>query len=139
LVTAAEGTASNTPGVAAVRTVQDRVGEKREDNPGVNNDGRKKLAAGQSIKVGCKFAFSLQTKVMEPGVLLVRVCGKEDVDANGQPAHPNLHVPKSEELHETEDWVYERLLSGLSPPGTTITGMVFSYVVVAALLEMLRP
>jgi hypothetical protein len=131
LVKAVEGTASNIPGVAAVRKVQDHVGEKQEDNPGVKKDRRKKVAAGQSIKVGCKFTFSLQTKDSEPGVLLVRVCEKEHVDANGQPAHPHRMCPNLSE--DTKDWVYEKLLSG-TPARTIIDGTIFSCAICSCLV-----
>jgi hypothetical protein len=87
---------------------------------------------GQSIKVGCKFAFSLQTKDLEPGAPLVRVCEKEHVDANGQQAHPKRMCPNLSNV--SKDWVYERRLSGPNPAGTSITGTVFSYTVCSCLV-----
>jgi hypothetical protein len=56
---AAEGTAANKAGVAAAGKVQDHLGEKQEEKPGVEKDRCKKLVARQSIKVSYKFTFNL--------------------------------------------------------------------------------
>jgi hypothetical protein len=119
LVRVAEGAAPDT-GVAAVRNVQD--GEEQV-NTAVKKETRKKMAAGQSIKIGCKFVFSLRTTDAESEVLLVRVGVKEHVDANGHLAHPEHK--RTYLSNVAKDWVYEKLLSG-TPARTIIDGMVFS-------------
>jgi hypothetical protein len=78
LVRGVEGAAPDT-GVVAVRNVQD--GEDQV-NTAVKKERRKRVAAGQSIKIGCKFVFSLRATDAESEVLLVRVGVKEHVDAN---------------------------------------------------------
>jgi hypothetical protein len=115
LVRGAVGAAPDA-GIAAVRNVQD--GEEQ-----VKKERRKKVAAGQSIKIGCKFVFSLRTTGAESEVLLVRVGVKEHVDANRHLAHPEHK--RTNLSNVAKDWVYEKLLSG-TPARTIIDGMVFS-------------
>jgi hypothetical protein len=118
LVRGAEGAAPDT-GVAAVRNVQD--GEDQV-NTAVKKERRKRVPAGQSIKIGCKFVFSLRATDAESEVLLVRVGVKEHVNANGHLAHPeHKHANLSD---EAKDWVYEKLLSG-TQARTIIDGAAF--------------
>jgi hypothetical protein len=107
-------------GVAAVRNVQD--GED-QFNTAVKNERHKKVAEGQSIKIGCKFVFSLRITDSESEVLLVRVGVKEYVDANGHLAHPELK--RTNLSDEARIGVYEKLLSG-TPARTIVDGTVFS-------------
>jgi hypothetical protein len=58
LVKAAAGAAPDATGVAAVRNLHGHDGEKLEDATAVKKERRKKLAAGQSIKVGCNFELT---------------------------------------------------------------------------------
>jgi hypothetical protein len=106
LVKAAEGKAPKTPTITAVQKVPINDGVKQEGK----KDRRKKLVAGQSIKVGCKFVLNFRTTNAEPNVLIVRVADKDHVDENGHPAHPQRKRPNLS--NEAKDWVYEKLLSG---------------------------
>jgi mRNA-degrading endonuclease RelE of RelBE toxin-antitoxin system len=128
----AEGKAPNTPTTAAVQKVQTNDGGQQE----VKKERRKKLVAGQSIKVGCKFVLIFRTTHAEPGVLIVRVADKDHVDENGHPAHPQRKRPDLSD--ETKDWVYEKLLSG-TPARTIIDGMIAAALCVAALLCVFWP
>jgi hypothetical protein len=67
LVKAAEGQAPKTPTIAAVQMnlIHDVVQQE------VKKERRKKLVAGQSIKVGCKFVLIFRTTDVEPNVLIV--------------------------------------------------------------------
>jgi hypothetical protein len=121
LVRGAEGAGSDA-GIPTVRNVQDHDGEDQV-NTAVKKERRKKVAAGQSIKIGCKFAFRLRTTDSQSEVLLVRVGVKEHVDANGQLAHPEHK--RTNLSNEAKDWVYGKLLSG-TPARTIIDGTVFS-------------
>jgi hypothetical protein len=109
-------------GVAAIRNVQYHDGENQVKTA-VRRERRKKVAAGQSIKIGCKFVFSLRTTDAEPDMLLLRVGEKEHVDANGHLAHPEHK--RTNLSDEDKDWVYGKLLS-CTPVRTIVDGTIFS-------------
>jgi hypothetical protein len=119
LVTAG-GAAEGMSCVASSNTDEDRqargtVGKQRR---------RQKIASGQSIKVGCRFALSLRTSHAEPEVLLIRITEKEHVNVRRQPAHPERMCTALSD--EAKDWVYGKLLAG-APARSIIDGMICCY------------
>jgi mRNA-degrading endonuclease RelE of RelBE toxin-antitoxin system len=117
LVKAAEGKAPKKPTIAAVQKVLINDGVQQE----VKKERRKKLVAGQSIKVGCKFVLIFRTTDAEPNVLIVRAGNKDHVDKNGHPAHLERKRPNVSD--EAKDWIYEKLLSG-TQAHTSIDGTI---------------